>query len=411
MIQTVHAEIPSFVEHKLDDIRSNGGNSWPMWLAIHDVDVDGHKDIIVTHIGGWWDGDVYPYTSWYEGPDFRKEHVMIDKNIPRIGLACRIYSFVLFDVDGDGHKDLIGQGYPSPGAPSNLNKWYKRPSNPKLPWTDWHDYGNDIGNGHDIVLKDFDRDGKEEVILIDSHKGDIIAKFIPQGVDVNQKWPYHLVTEGHGFTHHFSFADMNGDGHEDIVIGIEEDGGNGIRWYENPGAAKAYHQEWKHYAPIPSAKVTKAFARDFDNDGDMDFVGTGEITGYGSAEDIAWYENTQRGYLTHAFDIRDNNNNVRGSHNCLLFDIDNDGDEDLFTGGVNVGDNVQRFRCYEQTSADNRIKWKEHVLAVTSFGASGKHGGTCGETAFGDIDGDGDIDLVYSGQASGYLAWFENTDE
>jgi hypothetical protein len=74
-----------------------------------------------------------------------------------------------------------------------------------------------------------------------------------------------------------------------------------------------------------------------------------------------------------------------------------------------VGDNVQRFRCYEQTLAGDRIKLQEHVLAITSLGASGKHGGTCGETAFGDIDNDGDIDLVYSGQGSGYLGWFENT--
>ncbi len=65
------------------------------------------------------------------------------------------------DVDKDGKKDLIGQGY----QPfHNGNKWYKCPDNPTRPWNEWHDYGVYLKNGHDIRLRDINGDGWMEVV-------------------------------------------------------------------------------------------------------------------------------------------------------------------------------------------------------------------------------------------------------
>ena len=73
--------------------------------------------------------------------------------------------------------------------------------------------------------------------------------------------------------------------------------------------------------PIPKGENAKrpwlyyTFARDLDQDGDVDFIGTGE--GY-KAGDFGWWEYKDSGYTLREFDIADNSNDVMGGHNCEL---------------------------------------------------------------------------------------------
>jgi hypothetical protein len=398
-------------------------NTVPCNVCIHDVDNDGVVDIIATNIG-WFDEHIHAYTAWYKGPDFKKEFIIVDKNT--VGENSRVYRFVMFDVDEDGRKDLIGQGYQ---PHHNGNKWYRCPEDPTLPWTEYYDYGVDLENGHDILLLDVDSNGQMDIVLLESHNGKIIVKPIPTGEAAKSKWPYYIIAAGKGYTHHMSFYDINNDGLQDILIGKEEDGGDGIRWYEHPGIDNV-RQEWKTHF-VTDANFIKVFARDLDQDGDIDFIGTGEFFydedhnsikrklkrffGYSNTNlyfnrDFGWYEKTSGDeYIFHEFDKEDNQNDILGGHNCELVDVDGDGDEDLITGGIDVEDMTQRFRWYEFKNENGKIKWIEHPIGVTSAdGWSPQHGFYCGDMTWGDIDGDGDTDLVYAGMGSGFLGWFEN---
>ena len=336
------APTPAFKKHVIKPPRpTTKNNTVPSMVWVHDVDGDGQKDIVASHVGMGTlygppsDGADHPYVAWYKGPSFTQEFIMIDKNTPGQNGNSRIYRFVMYDVDKDGKKDLIGQGY----QPfHNGNKWYKCPDSPTRPWNEWHDYGANLKNGHDIRLRDINGDGRMEVVLLDSHSGKMIVMQIPSGNAINSPWPYHTVTGGDGMTHYMSFFDVNGDGNEDIIIAKEEDGGKGIKWYEHPGYDKALMQEWKKHFVV-NANFTKAFARDLDEDGDIDYIGTGELDG----ANIGWYKKTASGYTLNEFDKKDNNNDVNGGHNCELVDVDGDGDEDLITGGVYKADGKQRF--------------------------------------------------------------------
>ena len=214
----------------------------------------------------------------------------------------------------------------------------------------------------------------------------------------------YTIARGSGLTHYMSFHDVNGDGLEDIVTAKEEDGGEGISWYEHPPGDDVRELWRKHF--VVDANFTKAFARDLDQDGDVDFIGTGE--GYDTG-DFGWLERTDSGYTLREFDIADNKNDVAGGHNCDLVDVDSDGDEDLIVGGVDKRDGKQRFRWYEYTKEAGEVRWKEHVFGVTSSeGFRPAHGYYCGEMAWGDMDGDGDRDFVFAGHGGGFLGWFEN---
>ena len=120
----------------------------------------------------------------------------------------------------------------------------------------------------------------------------------------------------------------------------KKDGGEGISWYEHPSGSEDVRVPWRRHFVV-DANFTKAFARDLDQDGDVDFIGTGE--GYQTG-DFGWYQRTDSGYTLHEFDIAENENDVAGGHNCDLVDVDSDGDEDLIVGGVDKRDGKQRFR-------------------------------------------------------------------
>jgi len=398
------------------------GNTVPSMVWLEDINRDGYLDLLSTHTS-WQPGFVHPYTAWYEGPEMSREHVIIDRTT--VGKNSRIYRFVLFDVDGDGRKDLIGQGY-QPNH--NGNHWYRCPEDPSQPWHEAYDYGRDLKNGHDLALRDIDDDGQMDLVLLDSWHGTIIVKPIPAGEAAKKKWPFYQIVEGDGFTHYMSFYDVNGDALEDIVIGREEDGGEGIKWYEHPGNDQV-RQEWrKHFET--RANFTKVLARDLDGDGDVDFVGTGEITRSRTVwdkvldrlprlglyrlptapeEDVGWYERLQgQEFAFHEIDVEENGNEIVGGHNCELVDVDGDGDEDLLVGGVDVRDLRQRLRYYEYRRSGDRVAWSERPIAVTSApGWEPGHGYYCGEMAWGDIDNDGDRDLAFAGVGSGFLGWFE----
>lgn len=399
-------------------------NTVPGMVLLDDVDLDGVLDLIVSHVS-WKANYVHPYVAWYKGPEFREEHIIIDKE--SVGENSRVYRFVMYDVDGDGKRDLIGQGYQ---PYHNGNKWYRHPDDPTEKWLEYFDYGTDLVNGHDIMLCDIDNNGQMDLVLLDSHSGRIIVKPLPTGTAVRGRWDYYTISIGYGFTHYMTLYDVNGDGFQDIVIGKEEDGGDGIRWYEHPGYSKV-KQIWKSHLEV-DANFTKVFARDIDGDGDTDFIGTGEyfdflskltvlarnlkeflrlpVDSFFNNRDVGWYERVfDKQYIFHEFDKDDNGNDMIGGHNSELVDLDSDGDEDLLVGGVDTLDMVQKFRWYEKITHEGRIKWIEHQLGETSAkGWTPAHGSYCGDIAWGDIDNDGDIDIAYSGAGSGFLGWYEN---
>ncbi len=166
--------------------------------------------------------------------------------------------------------------------------------------------------------------------------------------------------------------DLDGDGLKDIVTGAW--------WYKNPGTASG---DWiKNTIGAPFNNV--AYVYDFDNDGDMDLLGTqGDYEG----SDMAWAENDGTGNFTVRLNIPS-------------------GDEDYsepFLAGIAPGpftNNGLHQMAINWNGAENTGNIKVQLLTVpadpvnTQWSFVNIGPDSAGEDIrSGDIDGDGDLDL------------------
>ncbi len=196
-----------------------------------------------------------------------------------------------------------------------------------------------------------------------------------------------------------SFADLDGDGDLDAFIGENDDGNT--NYFENTGTAIAPAFAAASDNPFGLASTgsmtytSPAFA-DLDNDGDLDaFLGV-----YGG--DITYFENT-RGSASPAFAAAVENPfslaDVGYNAAPKFADLDGDGDLDAFAG--NSWGATKYFENTGTAIAPAFAGVVDNPFSLADVGMSAIHG-------FVDIDGDGDLD-VFIGEHYGNTKYFENT--
>lgn len=169
-------------------------------------------------------------------------------------------------------------------------------------------------------------------------------------------------------------ADLDGDGDLDLAwtslhaVGWNENLGGGV--FGPPLVVDA----------VDPGPLRLLDAGDADGDGDNDLL-------FGSWAEVAigWYENQGGGFVRREID--------GGSPVTVarFVDLDADGDDDV----VAIEDNLTSIRRYES-------------LGAAGFGLPVDVGAEGYALAFGDLDGDGDPDLLAAEYTSDTVAWYEN---
>ncbi|MFB6280296.1 MAG: FG-GAP-like repeat-containing protein [Salinibacter sp.] len=184
------------------------------------------------------------------------------------------------------------------------------------------------------------------------------------------------------------WGDFDGDGDLDLVITGDKNGndsgGQTATVYENEGAETFRKAD----AGLTGVWIGSSDWGDFDSDGDLDLVITGSSGPDRSAPTATIYENRGGGEFT---EVEVGLAGVKGSSSDWG-DFDGDGDLDLVITGDKTGTESggQTTMIYENEGGESFESAQAGLIGVQS-----------GSSSWGDYDGDGDLDLVVTGFDSG----------
>jgi len=326
-------------------------------VLVLDVDKDGTNDFLVA---GWGE----PSMVWFKRTDNGWERYLIDEGTEYIEAGGDFA-----DIDGDGDLDIV-QG----GDWRTLKEvwWWENPYpnlNPETPWNRYLVKNSDEGGmqHHDQIFGDFDGDGRDELAFWNTSVRKIFLAEIPEDPKQAPVWDLHLIhqfDEAGGALEGLAKGDIDGDGITDLV-------GGGF-WFK--------HLEGQRYEVLPidpEYRSSRSAVGDIIEGGRPEVV----LSSGDNTNSLNLYEwDGEKWNKTVLID------RVVNGHTLQVADIDDDGHLDIFTA------EMAAWWIYQRNDAkawilygDGQGGFLETVLSV----------GVCHhESKVGDLDGDGDLDIV-----------------
>ena len=320
------------------------------------------------------------------------EHLIADQYAYAYGIAAA-------DFDADGDLDLTSADY----TPHNRLYLFENDSRGQFQRHIVQQDDPERLERH--AIGDVDGDGDLDVVIVKNLRGDLLWFENNGKPNTSGLWKRHVITTELPGAYDVALADFDQDGDLDVAASSWLLG-NQFAWFENDGSPAG--DDWKkHTIEADIAETRTLRAADFDGDGDADLLGTAR-----QADQVIWYENQRTGrvvrWIKHLIDDKS-----RCPAHGNPADMDGDGDLDVvlalgFFYRPGSGDKAASERrednqivWYENDGQPAQGNWKKHIIETRFDDAF--------EAVAGDLDGDGDIDVVAtSWRNPGRVAWFEN---
>jgi hypothetical protein len=333
------------------DLHAPGPGKQQTASLILDIDLDGLQDFVIT------ERTKSPSILWYRRTANGWEKYIVEDT--RLSIEA---GGDFFDIDGDGDLDLSFGGDSS----SSYVWWWENPYpnfNADEPWKRREIKNSGAAKHHDQVFGDFDGDGEVELVFWNQGANQLFMAEIPQDV-YSEPWDYiSIFTYNSGSYEGLAKFDIDGDEKVDLI-------GGGM-WFKHLQGPK-----FQANLIDASQSFTRAAA------GQIIKGGAGEavfVAGDGSGR-LKWYEKEGDQWVAH--DLLDVD--VDHGHSLSIADVDEDGNQDIFCAEMRLnGDNSDAHMWIFY--GDGQGGFRTEVIAE----GYGNH-----ESKLGDLDGDGDIDIL-----------------
>lgn len=320
-----------------------------------------------------------------------KPQVLVDTKEPKM-LYC-----VALDVDADKDLDIVvgryqvpwiefrkareaGKAVPEPKGPDFSVAWIENQGGVEQEWN-LHVLDRELNGIHGLWTGDINGDGTRD-LLADSIMGPQFPKSLAWfrfPAAPGQAVTRHIISKegADGRPHYLDFADLNGDGRGDLLVG--DSGGGTFTWWENPGATSA---EWTKHQIAKENGATNIKAVEVNGDGRVDVIAS-----CGHGQGVFWFAGPD--WKKNAIDAE-----LRDPHALAAGDFDNDGDIDVaaasFTAWV--------------------VRWyrNEGKGSFTAFDIDTGHKQQAYDLKTVDMDADGRLDLILAGRESRNAVLYRN---
>jgi len=289
--------------------------------AVADFDRDGHADVAAGRF--LWHGPDFARRTAYAPERDNPSGPSKTPYNPETGYSDYFLQFA-HDLTGDGWSDLVVFGLPGEPALAFVN--------PAGKGGDWARHALvDVADGESPSLADIDGDGRPELLVHTTLRGEKAGRFGYFEVDwanPTAKARFRAISpptrQAHKYTHGYGAGDVNGDGRADILV---KDG-----WFEQPADRSA--AEWRFHPARFGPGGAQMHARDVNGDGRADVITSLQAHGYG----LAWFEQLADGtFREHRVTGASAQEVINGvsftqPHAVEVPDLDGDGLPDIVTG-------------------------------------------------------------------------------